>query len=1040
MEIREDALLIANTGQPFDPRGVVSICASHLGTKLDFKPYVPDSGCSDSNLINKIKEQELRTYKNDPNRIFRDYNNEDQTWRDYGDRAIWELLQNADDAMAPKNTSTANLIGSKGLGFKSVLEITNEPEIYSGPFYFRFSSKETQKILRQKLDREPPPLTFQIPHKIPPDKKIKRVDELLQSYSTVIRLPFKDNAKEKALQWLENLSPRFLLFCQYIEQVKIHLPGDKIIVWTIERESPGKLVDANFLIEDTFNKTISRYRRWAETWPCEQGKRHSVAICLEVDGQNRIIPLNDTPFLHVFFETEEFLPYHALIHASFDLNQSRKQVVNFNEDVFNHFEKLIERATDEIPPGVILKTLIPREEINENNKLAIFLKKRIDSVLKKKHFIPCMGGGKSTPEKAKLWDRALGLGEVTNPDIPEISNELLVDSDINNNALCRKALEYLGSEELQGRSYPRLLRYCFNHSRQSCEKTIKTLFSIVNKYTSSYWSNERKEFLNECRLIPCWWIDKNIAISLSGDKPLLKESPKKELPSLLEVDILDAEFNKTVEELKENESTTDETSIRNDSWNDLLKRYLLDPKKDTLVHHVLVPELEKYLQEKSWWEQHGFEVFNFYLHCVESIKFDNISPVIWDDKERSKLARALLLPTNKGWLPAWQCYASKEWRGLLKEEILSDVKDRGLLLPPGDWPVNDLKDKIESWKGPLQYAGVSWEPKVLHFESIENPAKFESGKPPNPWEPERKWDYHNDYCNSLNPETYYDQSRFDCDARLKEQWAIEFFPELLPKSGNERIKIMRHLIEKDIGNNQMRFSYKKRGEKNETNFLKSLAKHQCFNVAWLPCKESLLHNNKFITPRDAYMPKMGLNGFLPEVDISIPEGQEGRDIATFLTRDSGVREKLPSDDSWVKWLTDLPRVVTRVIKEDAIKKVVRSVYNELFQKFSECPSWINTIPTIPCMTWDEKNKSEKIEFVGRHNVHWLDEPSLADTNTRFELAKKFDIFLFELEDGRKAYEWFCLKKLSEAVNVKPVYEVINEEKEMTDEILKQYKE
>ena len=63
---------------------------------------------------------------------------------DYGGRAIWELLQNADDAMAPPTVDPAQLIGVKGLGFKSVLEITDKPEIYSGGFHFYFSSRKTR--------------------------------------------------------------------------------------------------------------------------------------------------------------------------------------------------------------------------------------------------------------------------------------------------------------------------------------------------------------------------------------------------------------------------------------------------------------------------------------------------------------------------------------------------------------------------------------------------------------------------------------------------------------------------------------------------------------------------------------------------------------------------------------------------------------------------------------------------------------------------------------------------------------------------------
>ena len=90
-------------------------------------------------LIPEILRREIETYKINRNRVVEDANQEDELSHDYDGRFIWELLQNADDVMGPPERRPAELIGTKGLGFKSVLEITEEPEIYSVPFNFRFS-------------------------------------------------------------------------------------------------------------------------------------------------------------------------------------------------------------------------------------------------------------------------------------------------------------------------------------------------------------------------------------------------------------------------------------------------------------------------------------------------------------------------------------------------------------------------------------------------------------------------------------------------------------------------------------------------------------------------------------------------------------------------------------------------------------------------------------------------------------------------------------------------------------------------------------
>ena len=45
-----------------------------------------------------------------------------------------------------------------------------------------------------------------------------------------------------------------------------------------------------------------------------------------------------------------------------------------------------------------------------------------------------------------------------------------------------------------------------------------------------------------------------------------------------------------------------------------------------------------------------------------------------------------------------------------------------------------------------------------------------------------------------------------------------------------------------------------------------------------------------VPPDKAYMPGKGIGGLLPEINIRIPDSQEGRDLATFLTQILGVRE------------------------------------------------------------------------------------------------------------------------------------------------------
>ena len=132
-------------------------------------------------LIRSICDQNLAVYRASPIRLREDVGQEAEIAHDYRGRIVYELLQNADDAMAGSpgtqdaifvrltdtdlwvgnsgrplddddvrglcgigasskggavNRKRAS-IGHKGMGFKSVLEITDAPEVISETFAFR---------------------------------------------------------------------------------------------------------------------------------------------------------------------------------------------------------------------------------------------------------------------------------------------------------------------------------------------------------------------------------------------------------------------------------------------------------------------------------------------------------------------------------------------------------------------------------------------------------------------------------------------------------------------------------------------------------------------------------------------------------------------------------------------------------------------------------------------------------------------------------------------------------------------------------------
>ena len=197
--LTDNDLIVENFGEnakAFTRKGVISICYTSLSAKSN---HITDLKCGNSELPDKIGE-ELKQLK--PNSRRAHIGNETRTIKEYFGRFVLELLQNADDAV---NKESDEMIGMKGLGFKSIFEITDEPEIRSGDFHFRLK-KESDGL------------------RIPECIKVVEC-----AATTQIRLPFRDDAAKKSAQAaigeIESMRAGILLFCQSLQRIDIEIDG-----------------------------------------------------------------------------------------------------------------------------------------------------------------------------------------------------------------------------------------------------------------------------------------------------------------------------------------------------------------------------------------------------------------------------------------------------------------------------------------------------------------------------------------------------------------------------------------------------------------------------------------------------------------------------------------------------------------------------------------------------------------------------------------------------------------------------------------------
>lgn len=1033
-EVTENALFVANGGRPFSRKGVISICYSHLSEKRSDSVTDRHFKGRDEELIQAIRRTELRTYRGDPNRICADFNDEQETSHDYGGRLVWELLQNAHDAMGMGNISDV-LIGSKGLGFKSVLEITDEPEIHSGDYHFLFSSKRTQKLLKnKKLHDDPPLLTFRIPHECNP---IEKTQELLsEGYVTVICLPFRDEQAQKmVMDRLHNLDALFLLLAQKLSCVRIQTQEGETVHKKKTRSAGLSNGDVKLSTcgPNGFSQS-SLWRRWVRYCPAptDNEQQLTVAICLPLSKQGQAVSHDKNIPFHVFFPTDETSGTRALIHASLELEHNRKRVRegDYDDDIRREFRKLFQDVLKDIPARTALESFggIASEDGNSPLKN---LQKDIWDTLCQTPFVPVIGGDQVRPGEVQLWNDR--LGRVLRENAEEVQDAYLLVPELSGlaNVLKRFGAKYIANED-----YIRLLNYCRNESLKECFASWQVLVTGGLKRIPSEHSrdHEARNLLEHLRNVPCWWTEKGSARTLNGNRPLLLVCPE-DWPDWLPADSLHPRMWEVLERC--------ETRKKNKSeilriWKELISERLLKERKEFL-YHALLPFITNW--DAGHWESDGWRVLRQVLSWWSpSRKFDRVIPWIGEteeNQERKSLVENLRLLTDKGWLSAADCYVGEAWDGPpVFDHFFASIPVRGLVLPFHRWPNQIRKGtKKDQWKALLRWIGVSWEPKIRRVED---------------------WP---DHCLVANYREWFNKD-YDCYKWLCD-WEIEFFPECIySTNAGDPASVLRTMLPLvEILKNRKASYYRSRYfyNKNEKHqFSGNFAAYQLRYEEWLPCKPALFHDGKrVVAPRRAFMPDKGLRGLLPEVDRGDIKDEEWFQHINLELRSLGVRVQLPKNpEDWHDWMRKLPKLANgldnqgQAISEDEdYRALLQNAADSLYRKYLKLDWWneLNRwdrydidFPAgidVPCMCWE--NDTEVLAFSSSDEVFYIDQPHLDEVRQEIG-SKDFKLFILSLNAGKDAPKRLGVDRLSYELHAEPCYE--EAVKQESDRLSQRYKE
>ncbi|MCU7614833.1 DUF3883 domain-containing protein [Chryseobacterium sp. GMJ5] len=324
------------------------------------------------NTLNKQGiEEEIKTrtetYRNDPPILLSGYNQEKQTVQDYEGRQLLELMQNADDAksdilrieldtancvLSIKNNgdafslegvkslmftgnSTKNkeeYIGNKGLGFRSILSWVNTVSIHTQTVSFRFSESYSQTYFKQHIaDSEKVILTINAEvkaKKLRPDEipiAALAFPEMIDNDSnqdvvTNIVLNVKKEEIGAIEKQIAEITEEILLFLPNIKQLIVLIDG------VVQIDLQKRKDEENQIIINNSHWNI--YRSGSRTFDDNaKTSKFKYAIAwkddMSVEGK-----------FYNYFPTDIYTQLPCIIHATFDLNSSRKEINETNANKY----------------------------------------------------------------------------------------------------------------------------------------------------------------------------------------------------------------------------------------------------------------------------------------------------------------------------------------------------------------------------------------------------------------------------------------------------------------------------------------------------------------------------------------------------------------------------------------------------------------------------------------------------------------------------------------------------------------------------------
>lgn len=299
--------------------------------------------------------------------------------------------------LSPKRGT--NQIGTFGLGFKSVLGVSNAPEFFSRSGSFRFDGdRSRERILKVVPAAERCPV-LRLPEPLEPDSH-RDADDVLREFMTwatnIVRLPLKSRAYDDLCRQIHNFPPEFLLFVEHVQTLTLAIPSAGI-----DRTMHLKKIGDEYHLAD--KGTTGRWKRFE--------RMHRLSANAQADrrpGDERTdVPIwwaaplerldNKAGKFWAFFPTHTASLVAGILNAPWKTNEDRQNLLPgpYNEELIEAAARMIADSLPELAtpddPACHLDALPQRHEASDPDQ-ADLLRNHLFAHLNGRKIVPDQKG------------------------------------------------------------------------------------------------------------------------------------------------------------------------------------------------------------------------------------------------------------------------------------------------------------------------------------------------------------------------------------------------------------------------------------------------------------------------------------------------------------------------------------------------------------------------------------------------------------------------------------------------------------------------